>query len=267
MRTTKVAALLIATMGLLLTSSVQALETSVKPSVTELKNANPKTGLYVGNSFTYYNCGVNGYVRGFTKEENREWAARMITISAGMLSFHDVESYLSKHEMDPYFKEDKNSPFDVVFIQAQSVEPINKNRSPLFKKYLKQHIDAVRRAGAEPIVVDTWARQDKPEQTRQLADAIITEANANNAIVLPVGLAFAESLKGRPDLILHHTDKRHPSAAGSYLYGAVIYSLLFKKSPEGFKFLGDCAKPLKAEDAAYLQKIAWRVTKEFYGWK
>lgn len=244
-----------------------ALDTGVKPAVTQLKNAQPKTGLYVGNSFTYYNCGVNGYVRGFTKEEKRDWTARMITISAGMLSFHDVESYLKNHEMDPYFKDDKKPAFDVVFLQGQSVEPISKDRVPVFKKYLKQHIEAVRRAGAEPVVVDTWARQDKPEQTRLLADAIITEGNANNALVLPVGLAFAESLKGRPDLILHHTDKRHPSAAGSYLYGAVIYSMLFKKSPEGFKFLGDCAKPIKAEDAAYLQQVAWRVTKEFYGWK
>ena len=253
--------------ALLMVSGAQALETSVVPKITQLSNPAPKTGMYVGNSFTYYNCGVNGYVRGFTKEENRDWIARMITISAGMLSFHPVEAYLEPHDMDPYYKDGNKKPFDVVFLQGQSVEPIDKKRVATFKKHLKKHIEAIKKAGAEPIVVDTWARQDKPEQTRQLADAIITEANANDAIVLPVGLAFAESLKGRPDLILHHTDKRHPSAAGSYLYGAMIYSLIYKKSPEGFKFLGDCAKPLKPEDAAYLQQVAWKVTKEFYGWK
>ena len=66
-----------------------------------------------------------------------------------------------------------------------------------------------------------------------LADAIITAANENDAIVLPVGLAFAESLKQRPDLLMHQKDKSHPTAAGSYLYGAMLYGLLFKKSPEG----------------------------------
>lgn len=251
----------------LFASGAQALETDVAPQVTSLQNPAPKTGLYVGNSFTYYNCGVNGYVRGFTKEENRDWTARMITISAGMLSFHPVEAYLAPHEMDPYFKDGNTKPFDVVFLQGQSVEPIAKNRVATFRKYLKEHIEAVRKAGAEPVVVDTWARQDKPEQTRALANAIIAEANANGAVVLPAGLAFAEALKGRPDLVLHHTDKRHPSAAGSYLYGAMIYSLLFRKSPEGFAFRGDCAKPLPEADAKYLQEVAWRVTKEFYGWK
>ena len=113
----------------------------------------------------------------------------------------------------------------------------------------------------------TWAKQDKPEQTKALADATITQANENNAIVLPVGLAFAESLKQRPDLLMHQKDKSHPTAAGSYLYGAMIYGLLFKQSPEGKKYLGECEKPLKPEDAKFLQTLAWKTLKDFYGWK
>ena len=117
-------------------------------------------------------------------------------------------------------------------------------------------------------MVVTWAKADKMDKdTRRLADSIIEEANRNNAIALPVGLAFAESLKERPDLVLHQADKSHPTAAGSYLYGALIYSLLFKASPEGLDFLGECEKTLRPEDAAYLQQLAWRVATEFYGWK
>ena len=254
---------LVAALGL--ATNVLALENTVSPKVTSLKTENPKTGLYVGNSFTYYNCGVNGYVRGFTKEEKRDWVARMITISAGRLSYHPVEEYLSKKPKDNY---DKNTPkFDVVFLQGQSTEPINPKASENFREAFAKHVKTIRSAGSEPIAVATWALQDKPEQTKALADATITEANKYNVVVLPVGLAFAESLKVRPDLILHAPDKRHPSAAGSYLYGAMIYSLLFKKSPEGFKFLGGCEKPINEKDAKHLQSIAWKVAKEFYGWK
>lgn len=257
--------LLSAMLGSLLISNVSALENTVAPKVTELKTVNPKTGLYVGNSFTYYNCGVNGYVRGFAKEANRDWTARMITISAGRLSYHPVAEYLAKHPMDNY---DKKTPkFEVVFLQGQSTEPINAKGAKNFQEAFAQHVKTVRDAGSEPVAVVTWALQDKPEQTKLLADAIITEANKHNVLALPVGLAFAESLKNRPDLILHAPDKKHPSAAGSYLYGAMIYSVLFKKSPEGFKFLGGCEKPLNEADAKYLQKVAWDVTKEFYGWK
>lgn len=259
--------LLVATLtALALSSNAFALENSVSPKVTELKAQNPKTGLYVGNSYSFYNCGVHSYVRGFTREDKRDWKARIQTISSAYLAWHDVKNYLVPHEGDNYGK-DGGKMFDVVLLQGNSGEPISKKGIPLFNKYLKQHIETVRAAGSEPIVVMTWAKQDKPEQTKALADATITQANENNAIVLPVGLAFAESLKQRPDLLMHQKDKSHPTAAGSYLYGAMIYGLLFKQSPEGKKYLGECEKPLKPEDAKFLQTLAWKTLKDFYGWK
>ena len=256
----------------LCSTAVNALETSVAPKVTDIKNHNPKTGLIVGNSYSFYNCGVHGYLRGFTREAKQDWKARIITISSGRLSYHDVPQYMGPHEMDPYAKFDENGKlkdpmFDVVVLQGMSSEPIAKKSVPTFKKFLKEHVATIKAKGAEPIVVDTWARQDKPEDAKKLADSIISEANANDAIVLPVGLAFAESLKRRPDLLMHQSDKSHPTAAGSYLYGAMLYGLLFKKSPVGMKYLGECEKPLKPEDAKYLQELAWNVLTDFYGWK
>ena len=230
--------------------------------------SNPTTGLYVGNSYSFYNCGVHGYVRGLTRAANRTWKARLQTISSGMLSWHNVEDYLLPHEMDTYVVKGTDKMFDVVFLQGMSSEPIAAKRVPTFRKYLAKHVETIRSKSSVPVVVVTWAKADKMDKdTRRLADSIIEEANRNNAIALPVGLAFAESLKERPDLVLHQADKSHPTAAGSYLYGALIYSLLFKASPEGLDFLGECEKPLRPEDAAYLQKLAWRVATEFYGWK
>lgn len=52
----------------LLCSSAFALENSVAPKVTDIKNHSPKTGLIVGNSYSFYNCGVHGYLRGLTRE-------------------------------------------------------------------------------------------------------------------------------------------------------------------------------------------------------
>jgi len=185
-----------------------------------------------------------------------------------MLSWHNVEDYLLPHEMDTYVVKGTDKMFDVVFLQGMSSEPIAAKRVPTFRKYLAKHVETIRSKGSVPVVVVTWAKADKMDKdTRRLADSIIEEANRNNAIALPVGLAFAESLKERPDLVLHQADKSHPTAAGSYLYGALIYSLLFKASPEGLDFLGECEKTLRPEDAAYLQKLAWRVATEFYGWK
>lgn len=59
-------------------------------------------------------------------------------------------------------------------------------------------------------------------------------------------------------------DNRHPTAAGSYLEAAVLFATLTGQSPEGADFLGGCEKPLKPEDAAHLQKIAWQTVTEFF---
>ena len=248
------------------------LDTSVKPAVTSLSNPAPKTGLYVGNSFTYYNCGLVGYVRGFAKAAGIPWRARQITISSGRLSYHPMAQYLAPHELDPYakgkVKDGKlTAPmFDVVFIQALSTEPIDAKSIPTWKKYLKSEVAEVKAAGSEPVVVVTWAKKDHPEDTKKLADSIISAANENGAAALPGGPAFAEAHAGRPDINFYAPDKRHPSAAGSYLYGAVAYSFLFHRSPEGLKFLGGCDKPLSEADAAYLQSVAWKTVRAFYGW-
>lgn len=246
-------------------TSASALENTVKPKVTQLGVESPKTGLLVGNSYSFYNCGVHSYLRGLTRESKLPWKTRILTMSSAMLSYHNVKDYLTPDkEMDPYAKQ--KPMFDVVFLQGHSNEPINAKRQATFRKYVAKHAETIRKAGAVPVLVATWARQDKPQDTKALVDETIKAGNANDVLVLPVGLAFAESLKLRPDLAMHQSDKSHPSAAGSYLYGAMLYSVLFKKSPEGLKYQGECEKPLKADDVKHLQTVAWKTVKEFYGW-
>ena len=133
----------------LLCSSAFALENSVAPKVTDIKNHSPKTGLIVGNSYSFYNCGVHGYLRGLTRENKQDWKARIVTISSGRLSYHDVEQYMGPHEMDPYVKKDEkgnliNPMFDVVILQGMSTEPIAEKSIPTFKKFLKQHVAQLR---------------------------------------------------------------------------------------------------------------------------
>ena len=129
--------------SLALSTGAQALETGVAPKVTELGVSNPTTGLYVGNSYSFYNCGVHGYVRGLTRAANRTWKARLQTISSGMLSWHNVEDYLLPHEMDTYVVKGTDKMFDVVFLQGMSSEPIAAKRVPTFRKYLAKHVETI----------------------------------------------------------------------------------------------------------------------------
>lgn len=260
--------------GLLLASSgVMALENTVQPVITAPLEKTPQTTLLIGNSYSFYNCGVHGYLRGFMRESVPElkMKTRLLTISSGTLSFHDVAYYLQPHEQDPYAKvvdgKLEHPMFDLVILQDNSAAATSKKRIPYLFKYAKVDADIIRKAGSTPLLVMTWPRKDKPEDITKLADNTIKAANEAGMRVVPVGLAFMEAIKGKPGLEMYMPDKSHPSAAGSYLYGAVLYSTLFHKTPENLNYLGECEKPLPPEVASYLRGVAWKVVQEFYGWK
>ena len=83
---------------------------------------------------------------------------------------------------------------------------------------------------------------------------------------MPVGLAWAASLRGRPGLILHTADKKHPTPAGTYLTGCVFYAVLYHESPHGLTSLVRDGKTLyiglTVPDATYLQDVAWRTVQQ-----
>lgn len=224
--------------GLLTSSSAAALENTVKPEVTAPLASSPKVALLVGNSYSFYNCGVHTYLRGFMKagtpKENMK--TRLLTISSGSLSFHDMAFYLSPHEQDPYAKVKdgrlEHPMFDVVLLQENSAGATSAKRAPYFEKYVKLDAEIIRKAGSIPMVVMTWPRKDKPQDIKKLADTTIRIANEAKTQVIPVGLAFMEAIREKPELELYMPDKSHPSAAGSYLYGAVLYSTLFIGLPK-----------------------------------
>jgi hypothetical protein len=47
----------------------------------------------------------------------------------------------------------------------------------------------------------TWAYADKPQMTAQLAEAYTKAGNANKALAIPAGLAFAKALSKKSDLM------------------------------------------------------------------
>jgi hypothetical protein len=132
---------------------------------------------------------------------------------------------------------------------------------PIFHEYAKKHSETVRKHGSQPVFFMSWAYADKPEMTRALADAYTAAGNANQALVIPAGLAFAQSLATRPDINLYAPDKRHPSIEGTYLSAATTYAALFNKSPVGLGYVAG----LPRDVARHLQQVAWDTTQQYLG--
>jgi hypothetical protein len=116
------------------------------------------------------------------------------------------------------------------------------------------------RNGVRPVLFMSWAYKDKPEMTAQLAEQYTLAANANDALVIPAGLAFAKAIAKRPEIELYQADKRHPNLSGTYLAACAVYATLFRKSPEGLKYTA----ALSPELAALLQAAAWESVQEYF---
>src|SRR5947209_7984778 len=107
----------------------------------------------------------------------------------------------------------------------------------VFSEFAGKDSEIVRAHGAKPVFFMSWAYADKPEMTAQLAEAYTVAGNANNALVIPAGLAFARAIGKQPELNLYAPDKRHPSLGGTYLAACVVFAALTGRSPVGNPYL------------------------------
>jgi hypothetical protein len=246
---------------------------STAPAQVSAAPKEVKAVLWVGNSFFYYNNSMHGHVGALLANAGRTGAqgyrGTSATISGSGLNWHDVESYLKPGGgMASYSFVGDNEvrfntfdrPFDVVMMMDCSQCPIHPKLQPLFHEYVKKDSEIVRGRGAEPALFMSWAYADKPEMTEQLAAEYVKAGKASNALVVPTGHAFANSLKKRPDVTLHVADKRHPTLAGTYLAACTVLASLYKISPVGNKYTAG----LPADVVAHLQSVAWETSQAFH---
>ncbi len=247
-------------------------EAQTRPKVTAPVDAKLERFMYVGNSFFYYNNGLPGYVGRLAAgaPAAERWAHRstMITMGGSGFDWHDLESYFRPKAVG-YYNFDANNNivfntraklYDAVVMMDCSQCPIHPQLGQVFTDYARKNSETARKHGAEPILFMSWAYADKPEMAEQLAEAYTVAGNANNALVIPAGLAFARVVKERPDLVLYQTDKRHPTGLGTYLAAATVYAALSGRSPEVNSYTADIAPDV----ARYLRAAAWAATQAYY---
>jgi hypothetical protein len=243
-----------------------------KPAVTSLGPDFPKTALFIGNSFFYYNNGLPGHLSLMEKaadpEHKQDYRNTMVTIGGSGFDWHDVESYFRPNAIGNYSFDEQNNVvfnkpgklFDIAVMMDCSQCPIHPKLKPVFTEYSKKDSDIVRAHGARPVFFMSWAYADKPEMIAQLAEAYTIAGNANNALVIPAGLAFARAISRQPELNLYVADKRHPSLAGTYLASCVVFAALTGRSPVGNSYLAG----IDAPTAKFLQEVAWETVQEYY---
>jgi hypothetical protein len=247
-----------------LTSLTQPVAAKSLSPVQEVKSM-----LWVGNSFFYYNNSMHGHVgqllNAAGQKGNRSTSA---TISGSGINWHDMEAHFKPNAVGSYSFVGDNEvrfntferPFDATMMMDCSQCPIHPKLQSIFYEYAKKHSETLRKHGSEPILFMSWAYSDVPAMTEQLAAEYIKAGQQNNALVVPAGYAFANSVAKRPDVSLIIADKRHPSFAGTYLAACTVLASVYKINPIGSKYLAG----LSPEVAKHLQTIAWETSQAFH---
>jgi hypothetical protein len=247
-----------------LTSLTQPVAVKSLPPVQEVKSM-----LWVGNSFFYYNNSMHGHVgqllNAAGQKGNRSTSA---TISGSGINWHDMEAHFKPNAVGSYSFVGDNEvrfntferPFDATMMMDCSQCPIHPKLQSIFYEYAKKHSETLRKHGLEPILFMSWAYSDVPVMTEQLAAEYTKAGQQNNALVVPAGYAFANSVSKRPDVSLIIADKRHPSLAGTYLAACTVLASVYKINPIGSKYLAG----LSPEVAKHLQTVAWETSQAFH---
>ncbi len=253
-------------------------QAQTKPIRTELATtaqitgAKPASIMWVGNSFFYYNNSLHNHfgqlvASSSTPDKRVSVRSSSVTISGSGIDWHDMNSLLRDNGIGRYsFVGDNeirfNPPgrqFDTVIMMDCSQCPIHPQLQSVFHDTVRQHSATLAKAGIRPVLFMSWAYKDKPEMTAQLAEAYTVAANANNALVIPAGLAFATAIAKDPTLELYVADKRHPSLAGTYLAAATSYAALYRQSPVGLSYTAGLPSPV----VQLLQTTAWEVVQAY----
>ena len=250
---------------------VTGLAHHAQPGITKIPS--PESLLFVGNSLFFFNNGVHRFVRKLLAGSDPRVSCRMnlIAIGGASLYWHDLETYFRPNAIASYatkkdgtnrlvWRAPQKKLWDAVILCDSTQGPIHPDLRDRFIETAARDAAIARSHGAEPVFMITWAYADRPEMTEELADAVIAVANANHALAIPAGLAFAEAEKFAPDIALTISDKRHPTPEGSYLLAAVILESVFGINARLVS--EDCG--LTPETAMILREIAHKTAVRFF---
>ena len=119
--------------------------------------------------------------------------------------------------------------WDVVVLQEQGSRPLSEPAR--METYARRLAALARAAGAEVILFQTWARLDQPETEEPRAAAYRRIANAIEATVAPVGVAWSRTRRQHPSLRLHAEDGIHANPVGARLAASVILDTILALGP------------------------------------
>lgn len=187
--------------------------------------------LFIGNSFTFYNNGVDYHLQKMLDADGTNDSVRYfidkIAVSSYTLQAHYQDS-LTQRKI-------RSNKWTHIVLQEQSTRPIN--NAGLFLEFATKLDTEIKNVKAQTTLFMTWAPKDSPNDITELAASYISIGSKLNAKVVPVGKVWNAFINANPLINLYFTDDKHPSLSGTYLVSCAFYYSLFNKNPMNNTYL------------------------------
>jgi len=207
--------------------------------------------LFLGNSNISENGGVDDYFAGLVAADDD---APTMTVDSSIIMGGTLARHLSSAP-------DIIGEGDYSVVVLQGDIPWRKTSVDPFFDAARALDEVIDGSGTRTVFYMTWPYADDDWiDLDGIADAHRQIAGELDASVAPASVAMETVSAERPELVMID-DTEHQTYHGAYLAAATIYAIIFDRSPEGLSFVPDA---ITAEDANYLQRIAWETVQ---GWQ
>ena len=187
---------------------------------------------------------------------------KSVTISGSRSWHHDIDHSLNYKNLGV------KNPFQLVIFQGGSGETNSVKERNIFFDEVSKIVKKIKNAGAEAALYMIHAYVEPHEDTNprmieNIKKMYIDAGNKNDALVIPVGIAFENAYMAQPNIKLHkHYDGTHPNILGTYLAACVVFSSITHLSPLNieYSYYGE----INDIDKKFLQKIAKETVEDFY---
>lgn len=193
--------------------------------------------LSVNNRYLYYNDSLHNHVRRLVSAEDSQLGQKLkyksSTIGGASLAHHNIQHLTKPGHIGV------EKTFELVVLQGASAAPLSESRSTKFRQKAKEFNKVISRRNGKTAFYMTPAyvkphKSTVPENARLTERLYVPLGNEIDALVIPVGLAFEEAYRRRPNIQSHKDfDGSHPDLFGTYLAACTVFASIYGKSPVG----------------------------------
>ncbi len=221
-------------------------DTKVDPQdENEISDAfKPQKVLFIGNSHTYFNQGVDFHLQEFALQGNLSFEPQIEKIAFGG---YTLEQHL---ENELTLKMINEQEWDIVVLQENTFRAANEMEAalvaiPEFKAKLT--------ANTKVFLFMTWAYEEEPNMLSTLKQTYERAATVIDGTIVPVGIAFDQAQEDISSTIsLYNQDGVHPSPEGTFLAAGMFYRAIYEQNP----VLNSYNAGFTLATATYLKELA-----------